>query len=430
VVRYLGRMRTAEPDWSRWRRPLPTAAQRRLDVWVALVVFVGALVMIVLINSMGAFAFGDAPSLLEQFVWGVALSAPLAVRRRHPVPVVVILSVVVIAAQVRHIADNNTLSVALFLAVYTVGAWERNRKAALWSRVGVIIVMCAWMMVTVFEALTSPRPEFPDAAGPLDPFLSALLLNIVINIVYFWGAWGFGNMAWLSARRQAEIENRAEQLRRSQEQNTRGAIVAERLRIARDLHDVVAHHVSVMGVQAGAARRVLDKDPELAREALQTVESTARTAIGELRGLLGVLRAEDAEPPDTHGASPGLDQLDELVTTARAAGLQVTHGVYGEPRPVPQGVALSAYRVVQEALTNVVKHAGARQAEVRVRYLDHALEIEVTDDGRGPGKPAEGGFGLVGMRERVAVHGGELEAGPRRNAGYRIRASLPVGGDA
>jgi signal transduction histidine kinase len=237
-------------------------------------------------------------------------------------------------------------------------------------------------------------------------------------------------MEWLSARRQAELEYRADELRRSQEQNTRGAIVAERLRIARDLHDVVAHHVSVMGVQAGAARRVLDKDPELAREALQTVEQTARSAIGELRGLLGVLRAEDVEQPEmTHESSPGLEQLDELVTNARATGLEVRHGVYGEPRPVPDGVSLSAYRVVQEALTNVVKHAAARSAEVRVRYLDEALEVEVTDDGRGPVRAGTGGFGLVGMRERVAVHGGALEAGPRRGTGYRVRASLPVARD-
>jgi signal transduction histidine kinase len=400
-------------------------------VWVALGVLLCATVLILLINSMGAFAFGDAPSLTEQFAWGAALSVPLAVRRRYPVPVLIILSVVFIAAQARHIGDNNTPSVALFLAVYTVGAWERNRRVAVWARVGVVIVMFGWLAVAVLDTLGGTRPDFEDAAGPLDPLLSAVLLNVVVNIVYFWAAYGFGNMAWLSARREAEIENRAEQLRLSQEQNTRGAIIAERLRIARDLHDVVAHHVSVMGVQAGAARRVLDKDPELAREALQTVERTARTAIGELRGLLGVLRAEDAEqPPETHEASPGLDQLDELVTSARAAGLDVTHGVYGDPRPVPEGVALSAYRVVQEALTNVVKHAGARQAEVRVRYLDNALEIEVTDDGRGPDKSNGGGFGLVGMRERVAVHGGELEAGPRRNAGYRVRASLPVGGEA
>jgi signal transduction histidine kinase len=302
---------------------------------------------------------------------------------------------------------------------------------ARWSRVGVITGMFGYLVVLFFEALTAPRPDYEGAAGPLDPFLAAVLLTILLNGVYFLTGYGFGNMAWLSARRQAELEYRAEQLHRSQEQNTRGAIIAERLRIARDLHDVVAHHVSVMGVQAGAARRALDRDQELARDALRTVEQTARTAIGELRGLLGVLRAEDAEPPaETHGVSPGLDQLDELVATARAAGLDVSHGVYGEPRPVPHGVALSAYRVVQEALTNVVKHAGARQAEVRVRYLETALEVEVTDDGRGRTAVPAGGFGLLGMRERVAVHGGELEAGPRRDAGYRVRASLPVPGGA
>ena len=212
----------------------------------------------------------------------------------------------------------------------------------------------------------------------------------------------------------------------------RGAVVAERVRIARDLHDVVAHHVSVMGVQAGAARRVLDRDLDLARSTLQTVEDTARTAIGELRGLLGVLRADPAEEPvpveeglGAQTSSPGLEQLPELAAMARSAGLEVEHGVYGEPRPVPEGVALTVYRIVQEALTNVVKHAGAASADVRVRFLEQALEVEVADDGRGAGS-GSGGFGLVGMRERVAVHGGELEAGPRRDGWYRVRARFPA----
>jgi signal transduction histidine kinase len=402
-------------------------------VLVALAVLVGAFCILVFINSMGAFAFGDAPSLAEQLGWGAALALPLAVRRTYPLAVMVVVSVLFLGAQVRHIGDNNTPSVALFIVVFTVGAWERNRVVARWSRIGVIAVMAGFVGVAFLHAMSHPRPDYPGAAGPLDPFLAAVLFNILINTVYFVTAYRFGNMAWLSARRQAELEYRAEQLRRSQEQNTRGAIVAERLRIARDLHDVVAHHVSVMGVQAGAARRALDRDPELAREALRTVEQTARTAIGELRGLLGVLRAVDAEqaedtgqPAATHSSSPGLDEVAELVASARAAGLEVRHGVYGDPRPVSDGVALSAYRVVQEALTNVVKHAGARSAEVRVRYLDNALEVEVTDDGRGHDQTKEGGFGLVGMRERVAVHGGELEAGPRRDAGYRVRASLPT----
>jgi signal transduction histidine kinase len=419
-------MATLEPDWSRWRRPKPTPVEQRRDVLFALVALACGLVVLVLVNSVGAFAFGSAPSLPEQLAWGFALCAPLAVRRRFPFAVLIVVSVVFIAAQWRQIGDNNTPAFALFLSFYTVGAWEQNRTLARWARIGVIVLMAAWLGVSLVGAMLEPRPDFDDAAGPLDPFVALVLINLVINVVYFYFAYAVGNMAWLSARRQSQLEYQAEELRRSQEQNTHGAIVAERLRIARDLHDVVAHHVSVMGVQAGAARRALDKNPDLARTALQTVEETARTAIGELRGLLGVLRAELADDVEQPTPTPGLAQLPELLSSARAAGIDVRHGVYGEPRPVPEGVALSAYRVVQEALTNVVKHAGARTAEVRVRYLDTTLEVEVTDDGHGHTGADGGGFGLAGMRERVAVHGGELEAGPRRDAGYRVRASLPV----
>ena len=416
-----------EPDWSRWRRPGPTQAQQRIDIGIAAVVLAGALGVTVLINSMGAFAFGTAPGLSEQLIWSAAMPVPLVWRRRYPFAVLVVVSVLFIAAQARQIGDNVIPSIVLFLALYTVGAWERNRSLANWSRIGVIVAMFGWLALSLVLALPWPdAAEFEDAAGPLDPLLASFLYGFVFNVMFFATAYWSGNMAWLSTHRQAELEWRAEALRASQEQATRGAIVAERVRIARDLHDVVAHHVSVMGVQAGAARRALDKDVDLARTALQTVEQTARTAIGELRGLLGVLRAEDSDQEDT--TSPGLDRLPELVSSARSAGLDVRHGVYGEPRPVPDGVAVSAYRVVQEALTNVVKHAGARTAEVRVRYLDSALEVEVTDDGHGSAhRPDGNGFGLVGMRERVAVHGGELEAGPRRDVGYRVRASLPVG---
>lgn len=219
------------------------------------------------------------------------------------------------------------------------------------------------------------------------------------------------------------VQARAEHAERTREEEARLRVTEERMRIARDLHDVVAHHVSVMGIQAGAARRVLDSDPEKARDSLQTVEQTARTAIKELRGLLGVLRA-DAEP-DLR-VNPGLDDLQELLDNARAAGLQVEHGVYGDPREVSPAVALSAYRVVQEALTNVVKHADAERVDVRMRFLDSALELEISDDGRGRPTAQSPGFGLVGMRERLAVHGGSLETGPRRDAGYLVRASLPT----
>jgi signal transduction histidine kinase len=213
-------------------------------------------------------------------------------------------------------------------------------------------------------------------------------------------------------------------LRRSQAENARQAVIAERVRIARDLHDVIAHHVSVMGVQASAARRVLHTDPGVASEALAAVESTARTAIDELSGLLGVLRETDG--PD-EATLPGLEQVARLVDETRAMGLAVEYAVYGEPRPVPDAIALSAYRIVQEALTNTVKHAAATAAEVRLRYLDQALEVEVNDDGRGAVGPAVGtGLGLVGMRERVGVHGGHLEVGPRRGGGFQVRARLPL----
>ncbi|HEV2779248.1 MAG TPA: sensor histidine kinase [Actinophytocola sp.] len=418
-----------EVVWSRWQRPFPTRAQRRVDVWTALATMAGATVMTVLVNSLGAFAWDDAPALAEQLGWVVALTAPLVVRRRFPLAVLIVISALFIGAQVRHVGDNTVQAVVLFLVIYTAGGWIRNRVVARWARIAVITVMFGWLGLALVHYLAEPAPPFADAAGPLDPLLASVLYSIVVNLVFLLGAYFFGNMAWLSARRQAELERRAEQLRESQEQNLRGAVVAERVRIARDLHDVVAHHVSVMGIQAAAARRVLDTDRELSRDALRTVEQTARSAIGELRGLLGVLRAEDADgPAETHLSAPGLDQLTELVSAARSAGLEVDHGVYGDPRPLPQGVALSAYRVVQEALTNVVKHSGAHRADVRVRYLESALEVEITDDGRGAAarRPNGSGLGLLGMRERVAVHGGVLEAGPRRDNGFRVRACLPT----
>nr|WP_019812571.1 sensor histidine kinase [Saccharomonospora saliphila] len=406
-------------------------------------VVTGAVAMTVLVNSMGALAFGAAPALAEQFAWAVGITAPLVVRRRYPLAVVLVVGAVFIAAQVRQNGDNLVPSIALFLALYTAGAWGRDRVRARRVRVLVVVAMFAWLTVSLVRSLVTPTPAPPEAGGPLDPVLSAVLYSVGFNLLFFLSGYFFGDQAWLSARRRAELEHATERLRRSQEENTRNAIVAERVRIARDLHDIVAHHVSVMGIQAGAARRVFDTDRDLARGAIDTVESTARTVIEELRGLLGILRSEpdeDGEPAGdrtradgTHPSSAGLDQIPELVASARATGLEVHYGVYGDTsdadRPVPDAVALSVYRVVQEALTNIVRHAGARSADVRVRHRGREVEVEVTDDGRGPGAPGSStgtGLGLLGMRERVAVHGGTLETGPRRGGGYRVRASLPV----
>ncbi|HEY9408102.1 MAG TPA: sensor histidine kinase [Jiangellaceae bacterium] len=432
------------PEWTEWRRPGPTGEQQWRDVGVGLGIVVGGVATAVLINSMGAFSFGTAPSLAEQVAWAAVLTVPLIWRRQFPVAVVVVIGVLFIVAQARRNGDNFVPSVALFIALYTLGAWGQNRVVARWVRLGVIGAMFAWLGYSFVQALVQPPAEFEGAAGPLDPVLATVIYQVAFNVAFFVSGYHFGNAAWLSARRRHELEVQADELRRSQELNARQAVVTERVRIARDLHDVVAHHVAVMGVQAGAARRVLDTDADVARGALETVEQTARTAITELRGLVGVLREEptgDATAPAelptlgaSHPASPGLDQLPELADDTRSAGIEVAYAVYGDPRPVPDAVAVSAYRVVQESLTNVVKHAGGSAADVRVRFLDHGLELEVSDDGRGrsasraaAGASNGAGFGLVGMRERVAVHGGEFEAGPRRDGGFRVRAHFPLG---
>lgn len=423
-------------DWQEWRRPGPTREQRRHDLWLGLTITATAMLSAVLVNSMGAFTFGEAPALGEQLTWAVALTVPLIWRRQFPVAVVLIIGALFIAAQARRNGDNLLPSIALFMAVYALGAWGQNRVVARWVRIGVIAAMFTWLAISFGRMLMLPAPDFEGAAGPLDPILAMVLFQVGMNVFFFLLGYHFGNVAWLSARRNHELVLRAEQLRQSREENARQAVVAERVRIARDLHDVVAHHVAVMGVQAGAARRVFDTDRELAGRSLETIERTARTAITELRGLLGVLRA-DPDGPSTpvsapQSSSPGLDQLSDLVTKTNAAGIEVAYAVFGSARTIPDSVGLSAYRVAQEALTNVVKHAGATKADLRVRYLETALEIEVSDDGRSraarpsDASPDSAGMGLIGMRERVTVHGGELETGHRQGGGYRVRASFPL----
>jgi len=200
--------------------------------------------------------------------------------------------------------------------------------------------------------------------------------------------------------------------------------VQERSRIARELHDAIAHNVSVMVVQAGAERRVLDETSGSTREGLETIERIGRGALTEMRRLVGMLRSDVGDPL---APQPGLDDLPTLITQVREAGLPVELHLDGPPRALPVGLELSAYRIVQEALTNALKHAGEAHASVYVRYGVDSLELEIIDDGAGTQTPvASGGHGLVGMRERVSVYGGELEAGPRPEGGYRLHASLPV----
>jgi signal transduction histidine kinase len=243
--------------------------------------------------------------------------------------------------------------------------------------------------------------------------------------------WPFYFVAWLLGRavrrrqlQTAALEERAVELEREQEERARAARAEERARIARDLHDVISHNVSVMVLQASVERRLLDGERESTREALHSIEQAGRDALAELRRLLGVLRKETEAPALT--PQPSLNHLDALVDQVRDAGLPVDVRIEGTPESLSPGLDLSAYRIVQEGLTNVLKHAGPAHAEVVVRYRGGELELEVSDDGRGPTNGRGRGHGLIGMRERVALYGGVLEAGARNGGGYELRVRLPL----
>jgi signal transduction histidine kinase len=225
-------------------------------------------------------------------------------------------------------------------------------------------------------------------------------------------------------RRTAELERLTRELALQRDARAREAVTVERARIARELHDVVAHKISVMGVQAAAARRVLTGEQPVIRQALEAIESTGRETIDDMRHMLGVLREHNDEL--ALAPQPGLRDLDALAVQMRAAGLPVEIQIEGVPRALPAGLELSAYRIVQEGLTNTLKHAGPSRANVAVRYLERAVELEIVDDGPGATGSDGTGNGLVGMRERVAMFGGELDAGRREEGGWSLRARLPV----
>jgi signal transduction histidine kinase len=242
------------------------------------------------------------------------------------------------------------------------------------------------------------------------------------------------SIAWLSGRAvrarallTEELHEAAVRAEEAHEAEAQLAMAEERRRIAREMHDVVAHSVSVMVVQAGGARRIIDRDPDRAAQAAAQIEYAGRAALVEMRRLLGLLHAGDGEA-GALAPQPSLAELDALVERSRAAGLPVEVRVLGERRPLPAGIDLAAYRIVQEALTNTLKHAGAAPTEVHLRWGENELELEILDRG-GAGMARNGsggGHGLVGMAERVRLYGGELEAGPRPAGGFRVRARLPL----
>ncbi len=344
------------------------------------------------------------------YVLTVLAASMLAARRRWPLPVfagTLALSVIAIAVA----SPTGAIALTVVIAVYTLAQVEGRR-------VSVLLALLAGIALALARGLLQYR-GWSDARTAVEPAvaLAALFLGWAVS----------SHRAYI-----AEIEARAAQAERTREEEARRQVDAERLRIARELHDVLAHGIATINVQAGVAAHVLHERPEHAAAALRTIKATSKDALRELRGIVGVLR--EADETESREPTPGLRQLDRLVEATSQAGVPTQVTVSGRGRALPATVDLAAYRIVQESLTNVLRHAGRASALVAVSYADDEMTISVEDDGRGgAGPPATNGHrsralghGIVGMRERAHALGGELEAGPRADGGFRVCAHLPI----
>jgi signal transduction histidine kinase len=389
------------------------ASGRRLpaSAWV----FDGALALAAA-SVPAALALFEAPDLSlprGTLVLGCALvlvhTLPLAARRRFPGAVLALVVASGLAFAALDLPPD-ILGLAILVAVYSVAAYGRRWVAL----AGLAVAELGLVAVQLT----------PGRIG---------VDTLVVNMGVVAAAWLLGHFAHNYRAYAARLEERTTELERAREELARRAVVEERLRLARELHDVVAHAMSVIAVQSGVGAHVADTNHQEAAKALTAIEATSRAALTELRRLLGVLRQED-QPKGDLAPVPGLADLEGLLAEVAKAGLAVRLQVEGRPAHLPAGVDLSAYRIVQEALTNVVKHAGPAHAQVVVGYREQDVRVEVTDDGRGAvtsvsdGR-AGTGHGLIGMRERVAAFGGDLEVGPRPGGGFRVAARLPFAAD-
>jgi signal transduction histidine kinase len=337
----------------------------------------------------------------------LAVALPLLWRRRVPVVVAV---AVLLGADVQSIVSSNSAEGLFYVIPFSVGGFAAaaysSRRAAL---LGLALLVPAYVVYAVEDRGVRRGDSGSEWA--------AAFFGLALLVAWLVGMFVHGR------REEAALTAQAAWL----EHEAQLAVAEERARIARELHDVIAHGVSVMGLQAGAAERVLGTDPERAREPLQAIQSGAREAVFELRRLLGILR--EGDEPAALAPVPRLAQLASLVESVRTAGLDVEISVEGEVQRTPPGVELSAYRIAQEALTNVLKHAHASSARVVLRYRARELEVEVTDDGSGA-RLNGAGHGLIGMRERVALYGGALTTGLTDAGGFRVLARLPYEGSS
>ena len=433
-------------DETTWSRPKPRRDELRVDALLALVLAFSATLTSLLYQRTGMYEESAEP-----WVWALGLglaTLPLALRRVYPTPVAIVVAVGFFICGQFSVPEILMVNITLFLALYSVGAWEPRRQLAAWARIGIGLALIAWLVVSLIIS-ASAEDAFPgfSRSGIFSAFATFAIIQIVTNLLYFGGAYFFGERAWRSARQQAQLEAQGRELELERQTSATQAVALDRIEIARELHDVVAHHVSVMGIQAAAARRTLERDPQRAAASLEVVEESAHAAVTELRRLVHTLRTPDQDDGPT---TVGIAHLSALVAESQSAGVPTTLIVAGAPRPLPLLVDIALYRVVQEALTNVRKHAGrGAAADVRLRFEDDAVEVEIGDDGVRKSLPAGGsgsgsgsgsgvlgggsplpGLGLRGMRERIGAVGGSVVTERRERGGFLVRARVPLVGAA
>lgn len=389
--------------WARLRRlSADRRFQRGSDALLAGGILAASLV------EVGAGSAEWSGSTAVEVALALACTVPLVWRRSHPIVVAVVVATGALAAGavVAPVQGPFEVFVALEIALYSVGVHsEKQPGLRVLAAVSVAGALC-WLAVS----------RVGDGANYGDWFPGIV-----------WGifAWGVGRVIRAYNLRMLKLEHLTGELEAERDARAREAVTVERARIARELHDVVAHNISVMGVQAAAASRIMQADEPEVRSALAAIETTGRETVDEMRRMLGILRRSDDEL--ALAPQPSLRGLGALVEQVRAAGLDVESRIEGDPRVLPAGLDLSAYRIVQEALTNALKYAAPARVEVVVRYTEDAVVIEVSDDGSGTSAGRGTGNGLVGMRERVALFGGELRAGRRVEGGWALHATLPIG---
>ncbi len=393
------------------------------SLWAVLVLMMSGAWIVASISAPPQ-ATGLADSTAKQIAAvpvALALALVIALRRRAPEKML-LLAVGAGVAQLITGVETNPGDFAFLVIIFTVA----SRPVRWASRLALVGGLLAPLISTL--------------RWPPDQEVAEVVLGCFFLTVPFALAWVMGDSLRTRRAYYEQLEERAARLEKEREAQAKVAVAAERARIARELHDVVAHNVSVMVVQADGAGYVMDSAPEQTRQALKTISGTGRQALAEMRRLLGVLRTGDGEPAGKDGGAyvpqPGVEQLADLVDQVRGTGVTVKFAIEGTPRPLPSSVELTAYRIVQEALTNTRKHGGPHVgANVRLAYGDGELSLLAEDDGRGAqaGLYEDGGAdglgqGLIGMRERVGMVGGSLEAGPRPGGGFRISALLPLRG--